>query len=166
MGRNPLRLVTILPILVAIGTVVGEVYGQKLLKVSTILPGLVAKDTLVVEIYFFKFLTWSWWDDVNSTCLINLIWVNSSRCTSLPYLLLLGLMKTKIPILMWIPMKRLNLTHRSAILRDFSNQGYRFTSPGHGWQKSNKSTKKKGNCKGLQVSHKGIFAFKCHETSV
>ena len=39
------------------------------------------------------FATWSWRYDVTSTCLINLIWVKSRRCTCLPNLVIIGLME-------------------------------------------------------------------------
>ena len=57
-----------------------------------------------------------------------------------------------IPILTWIPQKKLNSPPQTITLRDFQNQEYHFTSPGHGWQKNKKNNI--GNCKASCVSRK------------
>ena len=62
--------------------------------------------------------------NVTSTCLITLIWVNSSRFTCLLNLVAIGL-----SIVTLIPHKKLNSPPRSVILGDFQNQEYRFTIP-------------------------------------
>ena len=46
--------------------------------------------------------TWSWRDDITSTYLMSLIWVNSSRCTCLPNLGIMDLMEMEITILISI----------------------------------------------------------------
>ena len=81
----------------------------------------------------FLFFTWFWRDDTTSICLINLIWVESSKCTCLASLLVIPLMEMKILILIsvltWIPQKILSWLPRSIILRQFQNNEYRFPFP-------------------------------------
>ena len=58
--------------------------------------------------YIFKVM-WLWRDEIIIACLISLIWVNFSRCTYLPTLLVVGLMEIDISVLIsiltWIPQK-------------------------------------------------------------
>ena len=57
------------------------------------------------------------------------IWVNFSRCTCLPNLVVIGLMEMEISVLTWIPRNKLNSPPRSFILRDFQNKQYWFSIP-------------------------------------
>ena len=70
---------------------------------------------------------------ITSTCLINSIWVNSSKCTCLPNLVVIGLMEMEISILIsiliWITREKLKLPSPSTIFRNFQNQEYQFTIP-------------------------------------
>ena len=106
--------------------------GRSQSRYVTILQSLVAIGTLVVEIWF-SFVTWFWLGDITSTCLINLTWVNSSRCRCLPNLVVIGLMEMEIKILSliltWISHKKLNSQLWSTKLRNFQNQIYWFTIP-------------------------------------
>ena len=79
------------------------------------MSSLVALDTLAVEHnHSFSFATWSWHDTFTSTRLVSLIWVNCSRCTCSPNLVVIGLVETEksilTSILKWIPWKRAELT--------------------------------------------------------
>ena len=71
--------------------------------------------------YIFKVM-WLWRDEIIIDCLISLIWVNFSRCTYLPTLLVVGLMEIDISVLISI----LTWIRQSAILRDFQNQEYQY----------------------------------------
>ena len=58
------------------------------------------------------------------------IWVNFSRCTCLPNLVIIGLVEMEISILTWIP--RNNLRPWSFILRDFQTKEYWCSIPNSG----------------------------------
>ena len=108
----------------------------------TILPSLVAIGNLVVEIKCFYFVTWSRSDDAISTCMISLIWFNSSRCICLPYLVVIGLMKMEISILIsiptWTPRRDPNSPTGPIYWEIFKirNTDLQLWSPGYGCQKN------------------------------
>ena len=106
---------------------------------------------------------WSWHYDVTNTHLINLIWVNSCRCTCLSNLVVISLIEMDtsilISILRKVPWKKLKLPLWPAKLRVFkiSNTNLQFRSPGYSWHKTEKKEKKyknTGNIKALCVSRK------------
>ena len=120
------------------------------------MPSLVAIGAVVVEICF-QFVTWSWRDDVTSTCLISLIWLNCSRCTCLPNLVVIGLIEMEISILIsifaWRTWKNLAycLDPPYSEIFKIGNTDLQFRSPLYDSQKNEKK-KNTGNCKALCVS--------------
>ena len=90
---------------------------------------MTAIGTLVLGMYFY-IVTWSWHQNVNNTCPISLIRVNSSRCTCLLNLVRIGLTEMEISILVlgltWIPRKKPNIPPWSTILGDLQNQEYQL----------------------------------------
>ena len=92
--------------------------GRRPSRCVNILPNLVALDTLVVEIFLACHIALTYWRYINITCLITLIWVKFCRCTCLANLMTIGLIEMAISILLsvltWTSWKELN----SALLSD------------------------------------------------
>ena len=78
--------------------------------------------------------------------LICLIWVKSCTCTCLPNLMTVGLIEMKIsilvPILTWIPWKKLYCNPPYCNIFKIQNTDFQFRSPGYSWQKNNNKKKR------------------------
>ena len=100
-GKLPFCLVWSRDIIIPRDQIVMWLYRQEPIKVSCHPAKFGSHRHLVVEICFY-FVTWSWCNDVTSTCLISLIWVKSCKCTCLPNLLIIDLVEMEIWILISI----------------------------------------------------------------
>ena len=108
----------------------------------------------------FWFVTWCWSGDVITNCLISLIWVNSSICTSSPNLVVIGRIEIEISIiwsiLSWILQKKLNLPPQSASTTSIPI--YNCQVLGTTGRKTRKRTQANVNCYVFYTSPKTVFS--------